>query len=348
MSHNLHIDANDKASFFSVKEKAWHGLGTIIEDYPTSAEAIVYSGLDYEVVKQPNIHRLTDGTELISEKSFFTYRTDNNVVLGDKLGSDYKVVQNVDAFKFFDSIVGGDEGIMFETAGALHNGEVAFITAKLPSYIKVGQDDWMENYLFLTTSHDGTGSIAVGFTPIRIVCNNTMSFALNSCENKIKIRHSKNVQQQMDQAKKILGIVNTLPSIIEGCFKNMVKVKLNERQTKKFIALNLAPDAETINLIKNDRWEDISTRFSNVINSVEEYAHAADSQLLETTKGTLFGAYNAVTGYFQNIRSYNTNGNVDLSKKIENNLFGSGMRTSEAAFKMANGIYTNNTVSQLN
>ena len=64
--------------------------------------------------------------------------------------------------------------------------------------------------------------------------------------------------------------------------------------------------------------------------------------------GTLFGAYNAVTGYFQNIRSYNTNGNVDLSKKIENNLFGSGMRTSESAFKMANGIYTNNTVSQLN
>jgi len=346
MAHNLNFDENGKASFFSVKEKAWHGLGTIIEDYPTSAEALVHSGLDFTVEKCPNIHRLIDGTEIIGENSFFTYRTDNGAVLGDKLTNDYNVVQNVEAFKFFDSIVGGDEGILYETAGALFNGEICFITAKLPSYIKLGQDDWMENYLFLTTSHDGSHALQIGFTPVRIVCNNTMSFALRNCPNKIKVRHSKNVQDQMDQAKKVLGIVNTLPAILENCFTNMASVKLRENQTRKFIALNLAPDAETIANINNNNWDEISTRFSNTVDLVETYAHTADSQLLNTTKGTLFGAYNAITGYFQNIKSYSKVGE-DLSKKMESNLFGAGLRSSESAFTMANRICTNDSVNSV-
>ena len=69
------------------------------------------------------------------------------------MGKDYAVVQNVDAFSFFDSIVGGN-GIQYETAGALGKGERIFITAKLPNYIKVGNNDLLEQYLFLTTSHN--------------------------------------------------------------------------------------------------------------------------------------------------------------------------------------------------
>lgn len=82
---------------------------------------------------------------------FATVRTDSETVLG-VVGKDYEVVQNVDAFSFFDAIVGGD-GIQYETAGAFGKGERIFITAKLPDYIKVGKDDLIEQYLFLTTSH---------------------------------------------------------------------------------------------------------------------------------------------------------------------------------------------------
>ena len=95
------------------------------------------------------------------------------------MGKDYEVVQNMDAFSFFDAIVGGD-GIQYETAGALGKGERIFITAKLPNYIKVGNDDLIEQYLFLTTSHDGGGSITAAFTPVRIVCNNTLNAALRN------------------------------------------------------------------------------------------------------------------------------------------------------------------------
>ena len=85
------------------------------------------------------------------------------------VGKDYQVVQNRDAFSFFDSIVEG-EGILYETAGALGKGERLFVTAKLPNYIWVGNDDLIEKYLFLTTSHDGFGAITAAFTPVRLVC----------------------------------------------------------------------------------------------------------------------------------------------------------------------------------
>src|SRR6266542_4669351 len=203
MSHNLNYnEQTNQHSFISVKEKAWHGLGKIVEQYPTSAEAIKFAGLDYTVEKRK---LFTGDSEDISSNPetdiiipeievpnyYATIRTDTDQVLG-VVGKDYEIVQNKDAFTFFDAIVGG-EGIRYETAGAL--GERIFITAKLPDYIKVGSDDLIEKYLFLTTSHDGFGSITATFTLIRIVCNNTLNAAYRNCSYATKIRHTQNAKE---------------------------------------------------------------------------------------------------------------------------------------------------------
>lgn len=185
MAHNINFNnRTGRYSFFSVKEKAWHNLGQVVEQYPTSAEAIRHAGLDYEVVKTPlytkgsGIIETADGIEIGSNELhvpnyFANIRNDNNAVLG-VVGKDYHIVQNHEAFEFFDAIVGGGDGILYETAGALGKGERIFITAKLPNYIRVGNgDDVTEKYIFLTTSHDGSGSITAAFTPIRIVCQNS-------------------------------------------------------------------------------------------------------------------------------------------------------------------------------
>ena len=190
MAHNLHFSTlRNEHSFFTVQEKAWHGLGKVIEHYPNSETALRCAGLDFEVLKRPNRHLLDDGTVITSSESFFTYREDTGEILGSKLGRDYEVVQNTDAFAFFDSIV-GEDGIFKETAGALGKGKRVFITAKLPGYIMVQNRDLIEKYLFLTTSHDGTGAITAAFTPVRIVCNNTLNMALRNCESRITIRHT--------------------------------------------------------------------------------------------------------------------------------------------------------------
>jgi hypothetical protein len=130
MAHNLNYsDKTNKHSFFSVKEKAWHNLGTIISDYPTSKDALQFAQLDYTVEKRPLFTYDSENSKPDAELQLpeievsnfhATVRTDTDQVLG-VVGKDYKVVQNVDAFSFFDSIVGGD-GIMYETAGALGKG----------------------------------------------------------------------------------------------------------------------------------------------------------------------------------------------------------------------------------
>lgn len=329
MAHNIYYnEQSEKHSFFSVKEKAWHNLGQIVQDYPTSAEAIRHAGLDYEVEKRKLFTPAFEDTNIEVPNYFSTIRTDNNTVLG-VVGKDYQIVQNRDAFSFFDSIVGGD-GILYETAGALGKGERIFITAKLPNYIRVGNDDLIEKYLFLTTSHDGSGSITAAFTPIRIVCANTLNAALRTQTNTVRIRHTSNAKQRLEQAHKVMGISDNLSMQLESIFNNWAKVRITDSELKKLIQSALVPNKEVLKTIQNGKEEELSTCFTNMVENAFEYAMTNPTQLMETTKGTVFGAYNAVTGYFQNVRSYK-----DDEAKLSSLLMGgTGQLRTQSAFNL--------------
>ena len=316
MAHNLNFNSRTgKYSFFSVQEKAWHGLGQIVEDYPTSAEAIKHAGLDYEIIKSPlytkgsNILETAQGIEIADSELhvpnyFANIRSDNNAVMG-VVGKDYHIVQNREAFNFFDAIVGGGDGILYETAGALGQGERIFITAKLPDYIRVGNgDDVTEKYIFLTTSHDGSGSITAAFTPIRIVCQNTLNASLRNMSNVVRIKHTSGAKQRLEDAHKVMGLANTLSNQLQDIFNNWTKVRVSDNEVKKLIQLALCPNKETHDLIKKGAEDEVSTVFKNTVEDAFAYAMMSDTQQMDTTKGTLFGAYNAVTGYYQNVRSY--------------------------------------------
>lgn len=354
MSHNINYNsATGKHSFFSVQEKPWHGLGQIVTEYPNSREAIRFAGLDYEVIKSP---LFTNGSGLsidqdgsVNDKPilkvpnyYATIRTDNNAVLG-VVGRDYEVVQNRDAFCFFDSIVGGD-GIFYETAGALGAGERIFITAKLPDYIRVGHDDLIEKYLFLTTSHDGSGSIMAAFTPIRIVCANTLNAALHNKSNTIRIRHTSNAKQRLEEAHKLMGISNQLAAQMESIFNTWTKIRITDKQVKQLIQAALVPNKEVLTKIQSGQEDELSTCFVNMCEAAYEYAFTNDTQLMPATKGTLFGAYNAVTGYFQSVRAYK-----DSEAKLKSLLLGgtAQMRTQAAFnlckdFAMGEGLFQYN------
>ncbi|WP_295219901.1 DUF932 domain-containing protein [uncultured Chryseobacterium sp.] len=319
MAHQLNFNnRTGKYSFFSVKEKAWHNLGQIVQEYPTSEEAIKFAGLDYEVEKSPlftkgaGIIENTNGIEMIDSELevpnyFANIRTDNNTVLG-VVGKDYQIVQNREAFSFFDSIVGGGDGILYETAGALGNGERIFITAKLPDYIRVGNgDDITEKYIFLTTSHDGSGSITAAFTPVRIVCQNTLNASLKNMSNVVRIRHTAGAKQRLDDAHKVMGLANKLSKELENTFNHWAKIKVGDDEMKRLIQFALCPNKETLNHLQKGNFDDVSTVFKNTVDDAFAYAMISESQQMETTKGTLFGAYNAVTGYFQNVRNYKDN-----------------------------------------
>lgn len=344
MAHNINFnEQTGQHSFFSVKQKAWHGLGQIVEDYPTSKEALQFAGLDYEVIKSPlftqsrgmtvgDAGELISGMDIAVPNYYATMRTDNNTVLG-VVGRDYSIVQNRDAFSFFDAIVGGD-GMQYETAGALGNGERIFITAKLPGYIKVGHDDYIEKYLFLTTSHDGSGSITAAFTPVRIVCQNTLGAALRNSSNTIKIRHTANAEDRLKEAHKVMGISNKMADELDGIFNQWTKVRITDKDVMKLIQQAMAPSKEVLKSLKTG--EELSTVFKNICDNAFMYAMASPTQQTETTKGTLFGAFNAITGYFQNVKEYK-----DDEAKVKSIIGGTGQLRTQAAFDLCLGYAKN-------
>lgn len=325
MAHNLNFHKG-KASFFSVKEKPWHGLGKVVQEAPTSEEAIKLAQLDYEVVKQPVY--LADGTEI--PNAFSTVRKDTNVPFGI-VGSRYEVLQNAQAFDFFDAIVGKKEAI-YETAGALGQGETIFITAKMPDYIKVGNDDIIEQYLFLTNNHNGQGMIEAAFTPVRIVCNNTLNQALRQNSHKVRIMHKRDAHEKLKQAHKIMGMVNLLNKELEQLFNVMAKTPIVDQKLKDIIVATFATK-EHMDLIAKGEDCATLTRFETLISDVYAYAMTSDTQQMETTKGTVFGAYNAVTGYFQNVKEIKNE-----ERKLVSMLEGSAYDYSQKAFDLCKDL----------
>lgn len=346
MAHNINYNQRTgKYSFFSVQEKAWHGLGQIVSDYPTSQQAIEMAGLDYKVVKTPlftegqSLAFGEQGLQSLADKItvpnyYANLRTDTNAVLG-VVGRDYQIVQNRDAFAFFDAIVGGGDGILYETAGALGNGERIFITAKLPDYIRVGNgDDVTEKYIFLTTSHDGSGSITAAFTPIRIVCQNTLNASLKNMTNVVRIRHTSGAKQRLEDAHRVMGLADTLSIQLEGIFNSWAMTRIGDKEVHKFLQLALSPNKETTDLVKKGADDELSSVYKNMVNDAFAYAMMNDTQQMDTTKGTLYGAYNAVTGYFQNVRTYR-----DSEAKLQSIVLGGTAQTrSQKAFELCSAF----------
>ena len=313
----------------NVKEKIWKVIGKDIDSNATSAEAILQAGLDFEVAKHPNLHALPSSNNIISDNSFFTYRTDTEAILGDKIGRDYEVIQNIDAFSFFDNILGGRGNIQYETAGALGYGETIFITAKLPEQIRVGRDDLIDQYLFLTSTHDGLGSINIAFTPVRVWCANTLNAALKNCSNQIKIRHTASAAEKLKGAHQMLVISDQLSTELEAIFNRWSRVRITDPEVKRLIQLAMVPNKETYEKLKTGQESELSSHYNNMVSSVFDYAMTADSQQEATTKGTLFGAYNSVTGYFQNARNFR-----DDESKFKSIMYGTGFDRSKVAFDL--------------
>lgn len=349
MAHHINFnETTGKHSFFSVQEKAWHGLGQIVDQYPTSSEALRFAGLDYEVVKEDlyTTSFNSDGRAMDFNKRVKTHhatiRKDTGDILG-VVGKDYEIVQNVEAFGFFDAIVGG-EGIQYETAGALGNGEKIFITAKLPNYIKVGREDLIEQYLFLTTSHDGYGSITAAFTPVRVVCQNTLNAALKNHSNCIKIRHTANAKDRLEQAHHLMGITNTLSQQLETIFNRWTTQRITDPEVKKLIQQAMCPNKEVYNNLIAGKDDELSTAFKNICDNAFAYAMSNPTQTMDTTRGSLFGSYNAVTGYFQNVRTFKND-----EAKLKSLLYGGiAQQRTQKAFDLCMGFEKTQSIEVYN
>lgn len=131
---------------------------------------------------------------------------------------------------------------------------------------------------FLTTSHDGSGSITAAFTPIRIVCQNTLNASLRSMTNVVRIKHTSGAKQRLENAHKVMGLANTLSTQLENIFNDWAKVRVTDREVRKLIQLALCPNKETLNLLKKGAEDEVSTVFKNTVDDAFEYAMILSSR----------------------------------------------------------------------
>ena len=315
MSHELNFKEG-RASMFYVSEAPWHNLGTKLDKPATAAQAIKAAQLDYMVAKKPLRAVIRGRQQADVPDHFATVRMDTDTVLG-VVGSRYQIIQNKDAFQFFDALVGEGEA-MYETAGVLGNGERIWILARLPGYIKVRGQDIVNKYLLLTNSHDGSSLVRARLTPIRVVCSNTLSIALQGSEEEVRIRHTPSAVENLRQAHELLGLTNQLYDQLAGIFQKMSLKKISDKQLMDYVQ-TLVPDNEDAQF---------KTRSENIRNKILELHEAGVNSHL--SRGTVWGMYNAVTEYSDHL----VHANAPM-KRLNSVWFGNGSRFKEKAFELA-------------
>ena len=336
---------------YVTKGEPWRYRGSHnVEDCKTAEDVMIQAGLNWTVAKCELVAKMPimfdtqfDNTNSFlyegkmfkdCPNAFATYRTDTNTPLG-VVKERYTPVQNMEAFTFFNDAIGKDKAI-WQTAGWFGNGERIFVSAKLPKNIFV-QGDPVENYLVFTTSHDGTSGVKILFTPIRVICENTLNAAIAGATNYVSFRHTKSVHSNLDIAAEILGICERKIDFLSDKYNYMKKSIIKDEDAQTIFANVILNDDEfyriketghTIGQIVGRDWRaitdaQISMKKINILSEMNNYYFMGVGQ--KEIIGTKWGVYNAVTGYYSNVD------NSTGAKRMDSILYGDKSRKIELA-----------------
>lgn len=328
MAHDLRI-VDGKASMFYVGTPPWHGLGTHLEKPPTAAEAIRAANLDWEVRRVPlyaceglNNCRVPRQYAIVPS---FAWGKQNCPIFG-MVSENYQPLQNQDAFGFFDPIVEQNEAT-YHTAGALGKGERIWVLAELPAPIRIIGDDLAQKFLLLSNSHDGGSAVQIKFTPIRVVCQNTLTMALERGPT-LRVAHHSNMNERLKQAASILATVSARFAEIEKAFQTMVRVQVSSDRLREYLA-QVFPDPEPTNTVTPRYARALAHAQDQRRWSAELFEGGAGNRI-KGVPGTLWAAYNGVTEMVDH-QDYGFGAN----RRLFNVWFGTGYSVKARAYNVA-------------
>jgi phage/plasmid-like protein (TIGR03299 family) len=325
-----HAIEGNKMAF--VGETPWHGLGVKVDEsmgYDVPG-FIAASGLNSTVGLKPLFLGEEDGVDDKNEPkyrlgsaapAFMTYRIEDGQTYG-VVGPRYTPLQNVDAFNWFQPFLDKKECCL-HTAGSLFDGAKIWILAKLnrdPS--EIVKEDIVEKYILLSNSHDGTTAIRTGYTPIRVVCANTLAAAHYSNESKlIRVRHTASAQVNLDKVRDVMNNIDAEFNATAEQYRFLASRNFNQDDVKKYVKLIVG-----VNELKED---DISTRSKNIMADMLERIFDGPKQQLAGVSGTWWAAYNGVNEY------YNYKAGRNNENRLNNLWFGAGVADNRAALELA-------------
>jgi phage/plasmid-like protein (TIGR03299 family) len=314
MSHNI-----DTMAYYG--EKPWHRLGVKIAERADAETMIKAAGIDWIVEKKPadGIRKDVYGNPMkyqIIRKARHERERDIQLALVSGL---YTPLQNTEAFQFFDPII-GKKAAIFETAGALGDGERVWALAKLPDSIRVIGDDIVDKYLLLSNNHDGRGAVTIKFTPIRVVCQNTLSLALKDGNAAVRVRHTTSMHERLAEVPKIMGIVNDTYKTMEETFRMIAAVSINTERLLSYLdSVYPQRDAQHEKRTWPRTWESVMELFETGNDNVPDI------------RGTLWHLYNAITQY----EDYRQARDDTRDKRLQRIWFGRGADIKMRAFQQA-------------
>jgi phage/plasmid-like protein (TIGR03299 family) len=310
MAHEID-ESTGRPAFFTLREPAWHGLGTVIKEPITCREAIELAGLNYEVTLQPIV--TTEGDTISTH--FATRREDTKGILG-VVGARYTPLQNADAFGPFEELV-DQKLIQIETAGALRNGSRMFLTCRATGIDGNIAGDQIQGYFLLANGHDGSLCLHMGFTPVRVVCSNTLAMARShTASSLVRLKHTKSIKAVTEELVKRVDWVRNEFVLTQELYSYLASKRIvHHADLRKFIveALDLSEDGP-----KTD----------GIVSDVLILGQSETNQT-KATKNTWWGAYNAVAEYLTH-----ESGSNDENRLISQ-WFGPSAKLTHEAIKIA-------------
>jgi len=309
-----------------VGQAAWHGLGVVLAQPPTVAEAINLSGLNWGVnlrplfLQTPTVDPLTAEVSVALQEVTHraTVRDSDGSVLGI-VGPDYVPLQNSAAFEWFQPFIASGAATL-EAAGSLKGGKKVWVLAKIAGGIAdIVPGDPVEQFVLLAHAHDGSLAIRVGFTAIRVVCNNTLTAAVNDkskATRLLRVKHTKSAGVALEEIRGIMDLAKREFAATAEQLRFLASVGCNEATLTRYVR-------EVFEAGSADK-EDGSKRLLPQIIPLFEAGVGA-----QFSRGTFWGAFNSVTEFITHHQGRTQDG------RVESGWFGEGAKVTARALSVA-------------
>jgi len=324
-------------SMFYYGEVPWHGLGKNVEHVLTAEEAINEAGLNWDVELAQIYTRFGGKLTQIKERRAVRRMTDGQVL--GVMSPSYAPVQNREAFKFFDSVVGTGEA-KYHTAGSLRGGQRIWMLAKVDGKGSMSiKGDAVDKYLLLLNGHDGGLALKMFFTPVRVVCMNTL-MAAEAGSKRIETfyaKHMGNITTKLDTAREILGMTM---KFFDGFQEKATKMAMLALPAPQFPKMLCAAFGDG-----RIRPEDV-VRIPDFVKSEKQQEEMEMVQMLfegsgkglneKGIRGTRWAAYNAVVEHVDYEKQFR--GDNAANNRLENIWFWGGQRIKQRAWDYLNKV----------
>ena len=308
MAHELDFSRGKAAIAYNIQEGTpWHREGTAIDGAFTVEEALDKGEMNFDV----ELEEITTKSGIVLPNYKAVMRTDTKKALG-VVSDKYSPLQNREAAAFFDELT-KDKKAVFETAGVLSEGRTIWLLAKLSGEpLKIIANDVVDTYLLFTNNHTGLSAARARFTPIRVVCANTLGWAMQrNAREEVVVTHVGDVAERVKFAGELLASAGRFYNELGEGYRAMTRIQLNTVDTINYIKESLRPykpknatEQEILEL--QEQEEQDSRQLKGEIEVVLNLIDTGRGSDIKGVRGTLWGAYNGITEYVDHYKAANS------------------------------------------